>query len=413
MKGCTVLCMALALCFVGCSESLRVQKDTSTQTKQTRSVHTRPVIVALDEIAKDELNDTVTISANTAVVFSDPNVRFDQTAIIANRSVRSRAAGVVKPANSGQSQLIQRIYYTAGEVSRYSVYEYDETTGTRTRRIEFDTAGADLIWFNEDDDVRDYATFDTTINQVATLTVRYNGAGVDGIWFTEDDAVQRYVTEFLDANAVRIGETQFNAPGADGAWFTEDDVIQVVFVETTAEDGSMQWIQYNDAGTDGDWATLDDNTVGHFSSTVINADGLAERHIFYLDPGLDLIPFNTDDTVLYYHDYTYDTQARFTNSVLYLGPGDDMEWFTTDDLVDVCESVSFNADDTVDREVRAAAGLDLACFTTDDETSRYEAHVYDDTSHLTAANRYNDAGVDLEWFTTDDVLSRESIFSPL
>ena len=415
MKGNSALSMALGLCLVAlaCTESIRVtgNNNTTTQSEQKRVSHTGPILVSLDDFDRDQMNNVISIGGNSAVVISDRNSEFDQSAVKGNKRIRSRGSVAIK--TSGQSRLIQRTHFTLGEISSYDLYEYDAVTGLRTMHMDFNSPGVDLIWFNADDDIADYTTFGVTINGVETLSASYNGAGPDAIWLTEDDAVLRYTIEVLDATGGAVAHARINAPGVDGVWFTEDDVIQYATAEIMAVDGSMEWIQYIDAGPDLDWATVEDNAVGHFSSTLVNAGGMEERHLFYLDPGLDLIAFNADDTLSFYHDYTYDDQGRFSSSILYTGAGADLEWLTADDVVEVCEAVTYLSDGLVDKEIHTSAGADLTCFTADDVTTGYDSHAFDATGHLIHGARYGDAGVDLQWFSEDDVKSREGVFEPL
>lgn len=416
MKENNALCVALGLCVVGCTETLSVSGDAAKPSEYNRSSYTSPVIVSLDSLNIDQRNDVVAINNTEGVVISDANATFDQTVVNRNQGIKSRAAGTsgnVAIKTTGESRLSKRTYFMLGEVSEYHLYDYDLTSGLRIKNTEYNSSGVDLTWFTEDDDVAHYATFGATVNGIDTLVAKYSGAGPDATWFTDDDAVHRYQTVLLDANGAAIGEANYHAPGLDGLWFTDDDVIMAVYAESTAADGNLRWMLYNSAGLDADWATLEDNGIGHFSLTTLNADANKERHVFYLDPGVDLIPYNTDDTVMYYHDYAYDAQSQFTSSILYNGPGVDLEWFTADDVPKVCKTVTYNADNTIDQEVRTAPGIDLTCFTADDVTQSYDVHIYNDTSHLTTGNRFTGQGVDLEWFTTDDVLTRENVFEPL
>jgi len=409
--------LGYSLCLMGCSETTPVN-----QTKQKKETAVKPIstsynsapLVSFDELDEDDYDDYFAIDGESGILFSDSDGDFDSITVKNNQQIKSRAIGSINIEATGVSLLTQRTDYdtVTGEVSGYRLYEYDPVTGIRTQRTRYNSPGIDMIWFNEDDDVRDYATYDALIGTVQTLTVRYNGPGADTIWFTEDDAVQRYETDVLDAAGVVVAKARYNGPGIDTLWFTADDDVQYVTAESTAADGSLLWIQYNDAGADVDWATLEDNAVGHFSTTMLNADSLELQILFYVDPGVDLIPFNEDDTFMYYRNYTYNPTNLMTNSVRYNDPGVDLLWLNGDDTIDVCQEVTYTVDGAEAQDIRSTVGTDNLCFTGDDLFTRYDVRAYDDTAHLTGEQRFEGAGIDEIWFTEDDVLRRESVYTP-
>jgi len=415
MKFRITLSVAVGLCLIGCSQTTPNSDNQKAYERPVNSLtsHGGSVLASIDELDEEQYDDVFSLSDDLAFVFNDEDGDYDSATVKNNQQIKSRATDSVSINATGVSLLSQRTDYdiTLAEVMSYRLYEYDAVSSLRTKRSRYNSPGVDLIWFNEDDDVQDYTAYDTMVGTLQTLMIRYNGPGVDAIWFTEDDDVQRYEAEILDADGLAVATARYNGPGLDLLWFTADDDVQFATAESTNADGNLQWIQYNDPGVDMDWATLADNTVGHFSATILNVDSLAIQHIFYLDSGVDLAPFTADDNLMYYHSYTYNPANLNTNSLRYNDPGIDMEWLTADDVIRSCDEISYNVDDAVEQEVMTTVGTDSLCFTGDDLTAQYEVNTYDDMGHLIGRNRFEDAGVDTNWFTEDDVLSREYIYT--
>lgn len=421
MKRHLLTCALAALVIISCSET-PIDSEGSPELKKSAGptkLITQPttrhnaVLVSHDEIDEEDYDDIIGYGEDVALIVAEADSDFDNATIKNNQQIETAASDSISILASGISKLTQRVSYdiTLSEVNGYNAYEYDVATGMRTQRIRYNSPGVDLIWFNGDDSVRDYSVYNALVGTVQTLMIRYNGPGADLVWFTEDDDVQRYQTELLAADGTTVGTARYNSPGIDLLWFTADDDIQFAASEMTTADGTQHWFQYLDAGIDMDWSTLEDNTVGHFSASIPNVDGLNTKHIFYIDPGLDLIPFTDDDNTMYHHGYTYNPLNLRTNSVRYNSSGLDTIWLTADDGISACEENSFNVENVKTQEITTTVGTDNLCFTGDDLITEYDAYVYDDTGHLINRNRFGDAGADTIWFTTDDIVSREYTYT--
>ncbi|MDH5546458.1 MAG: hypothetical protein OEZ43_12760 [Gammaproteobacteria bacterium] len=390
--------------FIACAEPLPTITD-----RTTGVVNQRPVIILPGELGGGESQSIITLDDQTRVSLTDSRGEFDQSAIRANRQIRSRTTAAVSA--SGTSRIKERIFYQAGLVTSYKLYDYD-ASGIRTRRTTFDAPGADGVWFTPDDDVLNYTSFVVANNPLGAQAVVYSTPGADTIWFTADDTVTLYVADVVDATGAAVATAHYNAPGLDGVWFTADDDVMSVSADTVLADGSEQWVLYRGPGPDMDWATLGDNVIGHFSLVSHNAAGQADKHVFFINPGLDLLPNTPDDVVGYYHNYVYNDVGNLTNSLFFSNPGLDMIWFNADDVAESCGITQFNADNTPSISTNASVGADNTCFTADDVITGYHTHTYDATAHMTETNVYNDAGADLQWYTEDDVLSRRNTYIP-
>jgi len=398
-----ILSMALLAILAGCAETLSPSNQSQKPKAYTTSNRT-PVIVTSDEMDISQLPNAIRIDENSVVVMNDINREFETSTIKGNRAIGSRALTPINTKSTGVSQVVERIYYKAGEVGSYATFEYD-ATGIRTKRTYFNASGIDGLWFTADDVISNYSLFNTQQGTIKPYVINHSDAGPDTIWFTADDVIEYYMADIIDlTTGAIIAIARHNSTGVDGTWFTADDEISFANVENTLADGSNEWIQYRSAGADMDWATLSDNEIRHYSTTSFTATGDYERHVFYVNPGPDGLTYSSDDVIGFYHDYAQNAQNLLHQSIKYIDPGIDAIWFTADDPISRCGSGDFNADNKISQWTNFKPGIDLLCFTTDDVVSHYHNYFYDATGHLLTSNTFLGSGLDTTWFTEDDNL---------
>jgi len=400
-----ILHMTIFAMFMGCTESKPPNKQVE-KSIDLSSVHRSPVLVSSDEMDISQISNGIPIDENTVLVLDDVINEFDSSAIKNNQLIKSRAISPITKKTTGESRVIERIYYKAGEIGSYSIFDYEPISGKQVKRTYFNAAGNDGAWFTADDVISNYSLFDVQHDQVLAHAIIYKGAGVDAEWFTADDVVQHYMADVTDTNGTYVAFARFNSAGTDGIWFSADDEIIFANTEDTLDNGNYEWTQYISSGPDSNWSTLSDNEIGHYVQSIPNAFGKFERRTFYFNPGADGIRFTEDDEVGFYHDYLYDANQLFIQSVKYGEAGTDATWFTADDKITQCHSNEFNAINEMSHTVGTLAGADAICFTLDDEINFYWDYDYDINGHFILSKTYTGPGLDLDWFNSDDVLSK-------
>ena len=121
MKGRTFAGFAVAAILFACGEPLPIYSiHSSLQASFVRTPMT-PLVVRLNELTDDQRQDVIPISGTKGVVFNDPKGEYDLN--VARINKRARVQGRVTTLTSGVSLLTQRIYYTAGSIARYNLYE--------------------------------------------------------------------------------------------------------------------------------------------------------------------------------------------------------------------------------------------------------------------------------------------------
>jgi len=275
--------------------------------------------------------------------------------------------------------------------------------------VRYDQAGIDGIWFTTDDPVFNYISH--TGNTADITSITYDAAGPDGIWLNSDDRVRYY--NFVKNNPDGSIQTEiYSIAGDDTIWFTPDDQIGWIIYKSAINSDQQQWATYLSPGPDNNWDTIDDNSVYEHALIQYDANGVLLRHVYYADIGLDNIAFTSDDTILFYHEYTYDDLGRISQNIKYAnGPGTDGVWPSPDDSASSCKIQERDANDLPVRSITYLPGADGLCFSSDDRVWGY----HDDSfvnGQLSNSTSYYGPGADAVWFTTDDIIIDVREFLP-
>jgi hypothetical protein len=118
------------------------------------------------------------------------------------------------------------VYLATHEIGGVVSYLYD-TQGRLARAVSYESSGADMVWFNDDDVVTGYWDYTYAYGQLVRAVFR-GAPGTDGIWLTADDTVLAYQTFTYDGAGNRKEVVRYAGSGPDQNWFTADDVRSVV-----------------------------------------------------------------------------------------------------------------------------------------------------------------------------------------
>jgi len=274
---------------------------------------------------------------------------------------------------------------------------------SQIQRIQYYGAGADIVWFNNDDNISSYTFPLAGPNNDQTRAVNYYGTGADGIWFTTDDDIGSYSALISDSNGNQIKEVNYQGAGADGIWFTSDDDRSHYTAYIYDDDGNrIRESRYFGSGPDGALFT-DDDVISSYTTSTYAPNKKPIKRIYYATPGIDGMWFTDDDNIYSYVIFSYDADGNLTRKIRYSGSGGDGTWFTSDDGVSNYTAYAHDAEGNQTAEIRCSGpGIDNIRFTADDEISSYVTTLYDPVRETTQNVYYRNPGADGKWFTGDD-----------
>lgn len=181
------------------------------------------------------------------------------------------------------------LWFTADDVAGHCDIQRAELPG----QVHAVAPGPDNRWCSNDDQVDSYRRDRSYGDGWAHIYV--TGAGADGVWFTDDDAIEAVSRYWRDENGYRLRHVKWVGAGADGRWLSADDVPALY--STYGYDGHgllSVATHYRGAGNDGVWFTSDD-AVRYYERYRYEPDGARLTVVQVADPGPDALWFNEDD----------------------------------------------------------------------------------------------------------------------
>jgi hypothetical protein len=140
----------------------------------------------------------------------------------------------------------------------YWDYTYD-AAGNLTKQVWATGAGADGMWFNNDDNFNQYLRMQYDAKGLVTQSIASVGAGPDMMWGTNDDPGNRTDTKYNGQNLQE--EVTVYSIGPDNMWNTADDVIgNYTKLAYDANGNKIDQKTYN-SGPDAMFKTADDKVT--------------------------------------------------------------------------------------------------------------------------------------------------------
>ena len=269
------------------------------------------------------------------------------------------------------------------------------------------------IRYDGDGNIIQYYRFDRDTEQKIIRKIWFLGAGADGIWFTEDDAddLRSYEHNFYDDRGKLIQQAYYSNAGIDGIWLSADDQPNS-YEDYTQElniDGQPTPVitTYGSSGPDGQWFTDDDAFPGYeYQTQETLTNGVIRKQTITLnDIGPDGILFTSDDNIRY-RATEENEQGRQLFYIHYTGVGLDGIWFTADDTAAGVVNLKDDNDRTLISATisgNGAMGADGKWLTGDETLYGFSYAEYDADGNQTRNAQFNGKGADGKWFTSDDV----------
>ncbi|MCA9577105.1 MAG: Ig-like domain-containing protein [Myxococcales bacterium] len=307
----------------------------------------------------------------------------------------------------------QTLYFGIGEDGQWDTsddligaYTDAYRDATREELHSFTSAGADLLWWNEDDEHIAISRREFLADR--TRQYRVDDPGANGIWGDEDDVAEDRTEVIYDAHGQPVSFVRYTE-GPDGLALTADDVVYRTADYYFSDGFFIGSFSAETAGEDGEFGTGDD--VGYARVVQLDADGVAVGSSKHSDVRRDGFPAYDDTTIASYQRYEHvDGEVVFTRIWSTSSAGEDGVFRTADDVPSSVSHVDLDSAGRPLRQVDHSVGDDGVRGTADDGVSRYTGFEYDADGVTRTERRYVAAGEDGVFFTSDDELRSVSEF---
>ncbi len=182
------------------------------------------------------------------------------------------------------------VWFTPDDIF-FRAFPETYNNGLRTRIRRITGLGADGILHTADDLLNRYTDYYYDFDGREVENITYINAGANGTWFDADDIIQGYLTwQYSSARKIRI---RYTGTGPDGFWFTADDLPTNIWVYDLDANGNETRFVYYFPGPDNLPLTLDDVVFEYRVSE--NVNGFLAKSTTYKNSGIDGIWFNDND----------------------------------------------------------------------------------------------------------------------